>query len=64
MVIVGVASILFMIIDAVAITGGIFAVQRKQWGWALRSGICAAVASRILGVIALIFIELSRKEFE
>jgi hypothetical protein len=53
-----------MIIDAVAITGGIFAVQRKQWGWALRSGICAAVASRILGVIALIFIALSRKEFE
>jgi hypothetical protein len=63
-VIVGIASILFMVIDIPAITGGVFALQRKHWGWALAGAISALIASRILGIIALVFIALTRKEFE
>jgi hypothetical protein len=47
-----------------AVVGGICAILRKHWGWALAGGICAIIASRILGIIGLVFIALSRKEFE
>jgi len=63
-VIVGAASLFFIVVDILAIVGGIYAIQRKYWGWALAGGIAAIIASRILGVIALVFIALSRKEFK
>jgi hypothetical protein len=63
-VIVGIAAVLFIIIDLLAIVGGIFAVLRRNWGWALAGGICAVLASRLLGIFGLVFIALSRKEFE
>ena len=46
--IVGIASIIFIVIDIPALAGGISAL----------------IASRILGIIALVFIALTRKEFE
>lgn len=63
-VIVGAASLVSIIIDILAITGGILAIQRKHWGWALTGGICAIIASRILGIIALVFVVISRKDFK
>jgi hypothetical protein len=46
------------------IIGGIYAIQRRAWGLALAGSICAILPSRLLGVPAIIFITLSRKEFE
>ena len=36
----------------------------QHWGWALAGGICAIIASRIMGIIALVFVAISRKEFK
>jgi len=47
-----------------ALIGGIFAMQRKRWGWAMAGSICAVLSNTILGVIALIFVAMSRKEFD
>ena len=57
-------AIPLIIINAVAIIGGIYAIQRRGWGLALAGSICAIFPSRLLGIPAIIFIALSRKEFE
>jgi hypothetical protein len=56
-------SVIYMAANIISIIGGIFALQRKRWGWALAGGICAVISSFVIGVVALIFIALSRKEF-
>jgi hypothetical protein len=57
-------AIPLIIINALAIIGGIYAIQRRVWGLALAGSICAILPSRLLGVPAIILIALSRKEFE
>jgi hypothetical protein len=47
----------------VAIVGGISALRRKSFGLSLAGAICA-LPSNILGILAIIFVSLSRKEFE
>ncbi len=46
------------------VIGGIFAIQRRHWGWAIAGSIAAALASNVLGVVAIILIALSREEFK
>ena len=46
------------------IIGGIFAIQRKQWGLALAGSIFATIGDALLGIPALILIALSKDEFE
>jgi len=54
----------FLIIPGIiSIVGGIFAIQCKRWGWALAGSICAVTFSSILGVLALVFIIMGKKEF-
>jgi len=51
---------------AVALIGGIFALRRCCWGVALAGAICATVsppAASVLGVLAIIFVVLGRREF-
>jgi hypothetical protein len=64
LVVAGIFSLVSIVIDILAIVGGIFAIQRKHWSWALAGGICAIIASRIIGIVGLVFIAISRKEFE
>jgi hypothetical protein len=49
----------------VAIVGGICAIRRKAWGLALAGAICALFPPHVcvLGILALIFIGLSKAEF-
>ncbi len=48
----------------VAIVGGIFALQRRVWGMALAGAICALIwPMTILGILAIIFVAMSKKEF-
>jgi len=47
-----------------AIVGGIYALKRKRWGLALAGSIAAFFGSSPLGVAAIIFTALSKKEFE
>ena len=51
-------------VGALAVAGGVMAVQRKQWGWALAGAIGAVLSTFVLGVAALVLTALFRKEFE
>ena len=57
--------LVWSIIGAVfPIMGGVFALQRKQWGWALAGSIIAILSSfGILGILSTIFVSLAKDEF-
>jgi hypothetical protein len=57
-------GITIAVIGVLAIVGGIFALKNKVWGLALAGSIGAVLTGRLLGVLALIFIVLGRKDFE
>ena len=54
------------IIRAVLTTmGGVFALQRKKWGWALVGSILAMFGQTFpLGLVAIIFVAMAKDEFE
>ena len=52
-----------IIIASLAIIGGVFAIQRKNWKWALAGSIAAAINPIPLGIGAIILLALSRNEF-
>ena len=63
--VIGFISIPLFIMSMVAIIGGIYAVQRKVWGLALAGAICAIVLPvQLLGILSVIFIAVSKKEFK
>lgn len=53
-----------LIMGVVSILGGISALQRRRWGLALAGGICALVPMQtLLGVLAIVFLAISKEEF-
>ena len=52
------------IIASLAIIGGVFAIQRSKWRWALAGSIAAAISPIPLGIAAIILIVLSKNEFK
>jgi len=52
------------IVSIIAIAGAVCALQRRIWGLALAGSICALVGFGILGILAIIFISLSKREFK
>ena len=51
-------------LGTIAIVGGIFALKRKIWWPALVGAICAIIGPPgILGILAIIFIVLGKREF-
>lgn len=52
-------------LGVVAIVGGAMAIQRTRWGLALAGAICAFLIPPpfIIGILAIVFIALSREEF-
>jgi ABC-type Co2+ transport system permease subunit len=60
LVIIGVPLI---VLGIVAIVGGVSALRRRSFGLSLAGAICALPASP-LGILAVIFVSLSKGEFE
>jgi hypothetical protein len=60
LIIVGVP---LLALGIIAIIGGVSALRRKSFGLSLAGAICA-LPSHILGILAIIFVALSKKEFE
>jgi hypothetical protein len=56
-------GIISIALAAIAIAGGIHALRVSSWGWALAGAICGLVATFIPGLLGLIFIAASRKDF-
>jgi hypothetical protein len=52
-----------VLLGALAITGGIYALRRRGWAMALTGSISALIASPLLGLVALILALLSKKEY-
>jgi hypothetical protein len=56
-------GLIFLVPSAVAILGGAYALERRNYRWALAGAICALVPIWILGIPAIILIAQSKKEF-
>ena len=53
------------VIEAVfPIVGGVFALQRKKWGWTLAGSIIAILGVFPLGVLSTIFVAMGKEEFQ
>ena len=57
-------AILLVVFSTLPLIGGIYAVQRKNWGWALTGSIVAILSSTILGIASTVLVSLSKNEFE
>jgi len=56
-------GIIVLVPSIVSIIGGMFALKQRRWGWALAGAICAAL-NGIMGIAAVIFISMSKNEFD
>jgi hypothetical protein len=45
------------------IVGGVFALQRKRWGWALAGSIIAIFGFLPLGILSTIWVAMAKDEF-
>ena len=52
-----------LILGIVAIIGGVYALKRRTWGLALAGSICAFFCVWFLGIPAIIFVILGKREF-
>jgi hypothetical protein len=52
-------------LGVVAVVGGVYALRRRLWGLALAGAICALFPFVVVpvGVLAIIFVSLGKKEF-
>lgn len=57
-------AIPFLLIAVLALVGGIFAVQRQQWGWVLAGSIAAILVFLPLGIASTVLAAQSKGEFE
>jgi len=57
-------AILLAIFSAIPLVGGIYAVQRKNWGLALAGSIVAILSSTPLGIASTVLVALAKNEFE
>jgi len=53
----------FVIFGIIALVGGITAIRRKMFGLSLAGAICALL-SGLMGILAVIFVALGKREFE
>ncbi|MFC1957114.1 hypothetical protein ACFLVY_02345 [Chloroflexota bacterium] len=54
------------VIGIIALVAGIFTLRRKSWGFALAGAILAAIlfpVGTVLGILAIIFVAMGKKEF-
>jgi hypothetical protein len=54
-----------IVFGVIAIVGGICSLQRRIWGLALAGSICALIGPWfLLGILAIIFVSLGKREFK
>jgi len=55
-------GIVLLVIGIIALVGGISAIKRRRWGLALAGSILSLPG--VLGVLAIIFVSIGKKEFK
>ena len=58
-----VIGIILAVLGIVAIAGGISAIKRSSFGLSLAGAICAFIPFHLLGLLAIIFVSLAKREF-
>jgi len=53
-----------VIIGILALAGGVLAIRRKRWKWALAGAIAGALSFISLGIAAVVLVAMSREEFD
>jgi hypothetical protein len=64
MVFYGVMGLLYALACVLAIVGGVLALRKRHWGWALAGSIGATLAFFPCGIPAIIFVAMGRPEFQ
>jgi hypothetical protein len=54
---------LLLVLGIIAIVGGFSAIRRKSFGLSLAGAICALIPINLLGLLAVIFVSLGKREF-
>jgi len=54
---------LLLVLGILAIVGGVSAIRRKSFGLSLAGAICALIPLNLLGLLAVIFVSLGKREF-
>jgi hypothetical protein len=58
-----VPGVIGLLLSALAIAGGVYALKKKNWGFALAGAIAGVLAFFPCGVVAVIFTSLGKAEF-
>ena len=58
-----VPAIPLVVFGLLAVAGGIYALLRRAWGFALAGAIAAFLVSPVLGLLAIIFVCMGKGEF-
>jgi hypothetical protein len=58
-----IVGIVLVVLGIVAIVGGVSAVRRTSFGLSLAGAICALLPFNLLGLLAVIFVSVARREF-
>jgi len=59
-----IAGIIVLVFGIIALSGGISAIKRRRWGLSLAGSILSLFIMPILGILAIIFVSLGKREFE
>jgi hypothetical protein len=54
---------ILLVLGIIAIVGGVSAIRRKSFGLSLTGAICALIPLNLLGLLAVIFVSLGKREF-
>lgn len=57
-------AVFFVLLGALGVVGGIFAIRKKNWGLALAGSIAGTITFFPVGVPAIVFTALGKGEFE
>ena len=63
-VVYGSMGFFLMLVGALSIVGGVFALKKRHWGWALAGSIAGAYVFFATGIAAVIFTAMARNEFQ
>jgi hypothetical protein len=58
-----IAGGILLVLGIIAIVGGVSAIRRKSFGLSLAGAICALIPLNLLGLLAVIFVSLGKREF-
>jgi hypothetical protein len=58
-----IVGIVIVALGAIGVAGGVSALGRKSFGLSLAGAICTVIPTFILGILAIIFVSVSKREF-